>query len=43
MNDKLRRGPGGGGHRHDREALESRFALRVAARLSEQADALHTT
>ena len=40
MNDKLRRGPGGGGHRHDREALESRFALRVAARLSEQADAL---
>ena len=40
MKDKLRRGPGGGGHRHDREALESRFALRVAARLSEQADAL---
>ena len=41
MNDRLLRGSrGGGGHRHDHEALESRFALRVAARLSEQADAL---
>ena len=40
MNNRLRRGSGGAGHRHDREALESRFALRVAARLSEHAAAL---
>ena len=40
MNNRLRRGSRGGGHHHDGEALESRFALRVAARLSEQADAV---
>ena len=40
MNNRLRRGSGGASHRHDRGALESRFALRVAARLSEQAEAL---
>ena len=40
MNNRLRRESGGNGPRHDREALESRFALRIAARLSEHVDAM---
>jgi hypothetical protein len=40
MNDRLRAGRAPVGRRADVEALESRFALRIAARLSEDVDAL---
>ena len=40
MNDRLGHERGAAPRRHDRETLESRFALRVAARLSEHAAAL---
>ena len=40
MNDRLGHRWGAAPRRHDRETLESRFALRVAARLSEHAAAL---
>ena len=40
MNDRVGKRWHGAARRRDREPLESRFALRVAARLSEQAEAL---
>ena len=40
MNDRLRAGRALAGRHADAETLESRFALRIAARLSEDADAL---